>query len=1049
MTSLITLSHFSFLRAASSPDELAEEAAKLGHHALALTDVQSVGGAVRHQRACERYGLRPIIGVTVYVDNSPIVVIARRQQGYHRICVMLSTGMSPLDVVQENDEDLAVLTGGWMSMAARLARERNNRALREWLERLPRHSTWISLVHHERPGDSAAAQRLINVGQSLNMPIVIGTEAFHASRDAYRITDIMTCIRHGITVFEPHAERPVNDSRHLLCEADILRRFGNIITTDILRETDAFAEACTTDLLPGHVTPPTARLAEGADPRSVLRQHCESALPMKYGENPEARQQLEHELEIIGDLELAEFFLVVQEVIHEAQRRGIRYSGRGSAANSIVSYLLGITHVCPLRFHLLFERFLHRGRKGTPDIDVDFDSERREEIIAWMEERFGIDHTAMTATVITYRPRMAVRDVAKALGWPNDVIDSLTKSIPGYTNKDIREYRNDMAAVVGDAPLLDTLITMATELLGRPRHFGLHVGGMVLSREPIHERSPVQRSANGVAMVQFDKDDVEAMGLVKFDVLGLRMLACLGETVELIMRHEGTYVDLDVIPPDDPSTFDLIRSGKTLGIFQIESQGQMHLLAQHQPETFDDLITEVALFRPGPLQGGMVHPYIRRRRGLEPVVHLHPFLEPILADTLGIVLFQEQVLEIAHRFAGMPLDRADDFRALVSKNRDRAAMAAMKDEFVKGALERGVDLAAAELVYEKVSHFVGYGFCRSHAAAFARIVVQSAWMKTHHPAAFFAAFMQHRPGMYNLVTLEEEARRCGVRVHPPDLRYSGIRYDLFQEADGTLSILKPLTSITGCSADLAKRIVWERSKRPFTSIADVVERLYDIVAVDVLDMLARSGACDALSDSSRTALWEMGVALRRMKERRARHTQTLTLFDMPLVQSVDIAELPALTAPERLAWDYVSHGAARLHPMTLYRRLLTDLEIRPISTAQAFERKPHHHNNDTGIDLTLAGIVILRQSPPTAHGVLFVTLEDETGFIQCVVRPDIREHFVTELRNSALIVRGRIHAIGPWRGLLVQDVRDLRGVYGGEAGGEADGVNGGVNGGEA
>lgn len=1039
--SLHTRSHYSFLSGASSPEALAQQAASLGHTMLCLTDLHGVYGAVRHQRACHDVGLRPLIGCELVIDDAPLVLIARNMTGYGAICRILTQAHRDrerphcsLDIMQHCTADVAVLTGGHDSRAWQLASQGKHVELRDWLQQLAgmvQGNLYVELVHQRRPNDSAVARRLYDAAQTLGSPCVIGSDVRYATRDAYAAYDAVVCIREGITIFDHHAARPVNDEQCLRSEYELRRLLPY---DDAFANTAALARDCSMHIIPEHITPPSASLPQGMQAADVLRASVEEAFARRYQHDTErcsqARRQVEHELRVIVDLGLADFFLVVQEVVNEARRRGIRYSGRGSAANSIVAYLLGITGVCPLRHHLLFERFLHRGRKGTPDIDVDFDSERRPEIIAWMEERFGIEQTAMTATIITYRARMAVRDAAKVLGWPMDTVNAMSKSIPGYTNKPIAEYRDQLERVTGPAPIVDTMLRIADMLESCPRHLGLHSGGMILSHRPLWQCTPVQTSANGVHVVQFDKDDIEAMGLVKFDVLGLRMLACIAETVELVQRCEGIELDIDELPLDDDNVYTMIREGRTLGVFQIESQGQMHLLAQHQPECFDDLVTEVALFRPGPLQGGMVHPYIRRRRGAEQVRYMHPDLEPILRDTLGIILFQEQVLEIAHRFAGMSLDEADDFRSLVSKNRDRQAMAAMKDRFVDGAMQRGVDRTTANLVYENVSHFVGYGFCRSHAAAFAKIVYQSAWLKHYHPACYMAAFMQHRPGFYNLMTLEEEARRLGVRVALPDIAISGLRYHVERTPDGTLQIRKPLTSITNCTAEVLRPLIWQRAHRPFTTIEDVWVRTN--LPYDAMEAMALSGAMDALAGSSRRALWEVGVVKRRME----RHASDPTLFDLPLVMDEDIPMLPPLRAQERLAFDYRTHGAARLHPMTLYRRAMHDLEVRSIDTcmrmgALAEEIRDGRRRNDTGMDITIAGIVILRQSPPTAKGVLFVTLEDETGFVQCVVQPRERAVYTEELRHAALVVKGRLHAVNKWRGLVVHEVRVLTNVIGG------------------
>lgn len=981
-------------------------------------------GAVRLQKACKKFGLKPLIGCTLQVDDVVISVVARNQDGYasmNRLLTHLHNAEVPILANWEYVQTLQHCV-----------------VLFPTILPITLHSSCryvVALDAQRKPGETRMNRLLNQRAQQAGLDVCIAPDVRYAYPEAYRTYDVLTCTRLGITVFDPHIERPVNDQQHLKSESELrcLLPYSKAFET-----THHIINECSFDLLPGYVTPPAAKLPPNINANDALAEACINALPKRYAAaatetlRAKVKKLLSHELSVIADLGLSDFFLVVQEIVHEARRRGIRCSGRGSAANSIVAYLLGITHVCPIQHNLLFERFLHKGRKGTPDIDVDFDSDRRHEIIEWMERRFGREQTAMTATIITYRARMAVRDAAKALGWPMDIINKMTKAIPGYTNRPLHEYYTDLAAIVGDAPLLQTMVDIATDLLNRPRHLGLHSGGMILSAKPLTMFTPLQRSANGVGVVQFDKDDIEAMGLVKFDVLGLRMLACISEAVELIKNNtsdEQHPRQLEVLEHpvyNDPHVMDLIRSGRTLGLFQIESQGQMHLLAQHQPECFNDLITEVALFRPGPLQGGMVHPYIRRRRGEEPVTYLHPLLEPILEDTLGIVLYQEQVLEIAHHFAGMPLEVADDFRALISKNRDAQEMASMREGFVKGAVARGVEESVAIRVYETVSHFVGYGFCRSHAAAFARIVYQSAWLKTYYPAAYLAAFMQHRPGFYNLMTLEEEARRFKVPVLLPDINISGVRYNIEKNSSGVWCIRKPLTSITNVTTDIAQAIVWERASGAFSSIEDVWIRTK--LNANILDSLALSGACDSIEGNARKGLWKSGIL--SMRTATADEANTSLQFVIPadsrmLTPTIDdVPELPPIRAQERLAYDYTTHGAARVHPMTLYRRALNSLDILPIASLRTFS--PVHHTT-----IRTAGIVILRQSPPTAHGVLFITIEDETGFVQCVVEPNEREYFRDVLRNAALVVRGVVYARGNWRGIVIRDVTVLHNVIGG------------------
>ncbi|SVC11274.1 uncharacterized protein METZ01_LOCUS264128, partial [marine metagenome] len=439
---------------------------------------------------------------------------------------------------------------------------------------------------------------------------------------------------------------------------------------------------------------------------------------------------------------------------------------------------------------------------------------------------------------------------------------------------------------------------------------GLHVGGMVLCRKPLRFFSPVQISANGVKVVQFDKHDVESLGLVKLDVLGLRMLATLSESVELVNRQVVEKpIDIDSLPLDDKAVYDMICTGSTVGLFQIESQGQIHLLAVNQPRTFDDLTAEIALFRPGPLQGGMVHPFIRRRKGQEPIIYEHPDLIPTLKDTYGIILFQEQVLEVAHRFAGMSLPEADDFRSLMSKYRNPEEMESMREKFVGGALERGISQEIANSVFDKVSKFVGYGFCRSHAASFARIVYQSAWMRLYHPDAYMAAAMQHRPGMYGLMTLEQEARQAGVSIIIPDINRSMTRYSLLPSSDKWLSVNKPLTSVDEISAEISRSIVWERLKGEYRTVEDLYRRVE--IPRSALDKLAKSGTLDSIAVSSRGALWEVGVLATRIGG--SGDSGRPGLFDLPVVMPPDMPVIPNLTAAERLTWDYQTHHSGRIH----------------------------------------------------------------------------------------------------------------------------------------
>lgn len=761
-------------------------------------------------------------------------------------------------------------------------------------------------------------------------------------------------------------------------------------------------------------------------------------LPPPRDTREKALRQLEHELRVVTDLQLEEFFLVVREVVDFARSQGIRCAGRGSAANSIIAYVLGITAVDPQAHNLLFERFLHRGRKGMPDIDVDFDSERREEVIAWMERRFGVEHSAMTANVITYRLKLALRDMLKVLGFTPEQVDRTGPLIGPWDGlNELRERRGELTDLLGNRQAVDTALRLVERIYGCPRHLGLHSGGVVLAREPLSRFSPVQTSAGGVRQLQFDKDDIEALGLIKFDVLGLRMLAVLSEALELQRAYDGEEIPLDDLTLDDEPSFELIRSGKTLSLFQIESPGQINLLSRTQPRVFRDLVAQVALFRPGPLQGRMVNPYVERITGNQPISYPHPSLEPILKDTYGVILFQEQVLEISHQFAGMSLDEADDFRRLMSKFRDPGGMSAMKTRFVAGAQRtQGVSLELAEEVFRQVSSFVGYGFCRSHAAAFARTVFHSAYLKCHHPAAYMAAFLQHLPGFFPRSTVLEEVRHMGVPILPVCAWRSDVRYRLEPYREKP-AIRLPLTAVAGLSPEQATRFVRRRAG----SLDELLARVD--LPVDVWESLARAGAFDARLER-REALWRVGLFRARQSggtvqaphlkpggpaggPRAPRSRRLRSRPDQPeqrplLVEPADAHLLPALeplAAELALTWDYSTQGfSPREHPLARHRGELEAREVRPIAALHASEDKQR---------LTVAGLVVLRQRPPTARGVMFLLLEDETERVQCVLPPPVYERLKKVVgREGAVIVTGLVERAGRYhRCLLVQDARPL------------------------
>jgi error-prone DNA polymerase len=1075
-------SWFSFLAAGSSPEELAQRAAQLGQPALALTDLHGFYGAVRFARACKAVGVRPLFGVTLmlsYPDEkpAPVVMLAENREGYAdlcRLCSRFHQQGGALHWQQLQAHNVVLLTGGWESRLDQLLLQRKTRQAREWLAHLMDcfpDSLYVELAPSGRPGDRRRLEGLLTLAQQFEVPCILSNAVRYATPQSFPRYDALCCVRLGLTVGDPHPERPVND-RACLCSAEEL--FAQLSGSlepymQACEQTQRVALRCQLDLLPEFVTPPTALLPAGVEPDLYLRQLCQQGIVQRYRRETmelraRAEAQLEHELNVVQELELAEFFLVVREVTEFARVNGIRYAGRGSAANSIIAYLLGITTVDPLVHRLLFERFLHRGRRGMPDIDVDFDSERRPEVIAWMEARFGEEHAAMTATVHTYQAKGALREMMKVLGWDPLAIDAVCKPIGQWDTLDsLRARRAEIEAVVGCTPLIDVLYRLVESLQHCPRHLSLHNGGMVLTRKPLAYFSPIQTSTGGYRQVQFDKDDVESLGLIKFDVLGLRMLAVLSEAVQLHYEDSGEWIELDELPMDDGPSFELIRSGQTMSLFQIESPGQMSLLARTQPRTFSDLVTQVALFRPGPLQGGMVSPYLKRRAGLLETTYPHPSLAPVLEDTHGIIVFQEQVLEICHQFAGLSLDEADEFRRLMSKWRDPGNMDAMGERFIEGAREKhGVSRELAGEVFRQVAAFVGYGFCRSHAAAFARTVFHSAYLKTHVPAAYMAAVLQHKPGFFPMSTVMEEVRHLGVEILPVCILRSRQTYRVERGA-----VRMPFTQVREIHLDGADRLVhWQQNFAPAQTPEPEDDRFWQSLlrhvelGAEQWENLARAGAFDAIC-SRRRALWRVGVGrpssarftpmlggertvrpyashgsstARKTRGRKlAKGVNSVPQGQLPFGAAGEdwnaAPDIPVLreVSPElSLTWDYSTQScSAQGHPMKNHRPALQSRGVRTIGELKTLQPGPV---------VSVAGWVIVRQRPPTAKGMTFIMLEDETARIQVAVTPQVFEQFPAVLsRASGLLVTGKLEGtpaktevpMGCYRSLLLTSVLEL------------------------
>ncbi len=751
---------------------------------------------------------------------------------------------------------------------------------------------------------------------------------------------------------------------------------------------------------------PAERLLEWLCWEGAARRYRVPAARLRSSPTSRISARLRHELNIIRELGLCEYFLVVWDIVEEARERGIRCSGRGSAADSMVSYVLGITQVDPIAARLLFERFLNPERREMPDIDIDFDSRKRDEMIEYVAERYGPEHTGMVATINTYNARSAIREVGKALGMPEQLVDRISKSMPYIPAGRIRDAIANLPELRGsgfDAAALKELLDLCEAIDGFPRHLSVHLGGVVISRDPITNFTPLEVSAKGVIVCQFDKDDIEALGLVKMDMLGLRNLAAIEEALHIICETRGRALDLDRIPLNDEKTFELMRSARTVGVFQLESPGMRGLLSGLQPTCFDDIIANISLFRPGPMQADMIGPFLARRHGKEPTAYLHPSVKPALEETYGVILYQEQVLEVASALAGFTLGQSDSLRRAMTHDRSAEEMAKIRGTFLDGCRKRGIEKATAEEAFRGLSAFAAYGFCKAHAASFAVIAYETAYLKAHHPAEFLAGILSNQPmGFYPPEVIVNEAKHFGVEVRPLDINRSRDRYWVEERA-----IRVGLAQVYGLSAAGLKAVLTAREDGgPFKSLRDFCARTN--LARPMVESLIKAGAFDCMGEQ-RELLWELNEIIRtgaRRRDRNHRIRGQLPLLDGERSELTAV-NLPLTTARERAASELAMTGiSVKRHPLDFARERLRKMGV--LNRAQ-LESLPD------GRHVRVAGIVIARQRPPIKSGqtVVFITLEDETGLIEVTVFERIYKQWGKVIFSSnALIVDGILQKRG-------------------------------------
>lgn len=1001
-------SSYSLLDGACSPEDLLARAALVGMDALALTDHDALYGAVRFYKAARELGVRPIFGAELTLhDQSHLTLLVQDAVGWQNLCSLITLARHnapkgearlPKDALEERTDGLIALSGcrrGELSQA--LQRRDRDAALtiaRHYTQLFGRDRFYIELQNHLLPGDKGLLAAGVALAEQIGVGYAATNNVHYIECEQHRLQDVLVCIHHNAVLDESeHLLRP-NSEFYLKDSAQMARLFAKYpmaVTT-----TRQIAEQCTYDLSFGLQDLPRFPTPDGLSAHdylvSLCRQKFNAAAPSNVA------RQLEHELAVIERSGLSNYFLIVWDIVRFAREQGIRCQGRGSAANSLVAYALNISPINPLDHDLVFERFLSDERQATPDIDIDFDAARREEVIQYVYGRYGHDHAAMACTFVTFRARSAIRDVGKALGLPPELLDRVSSAINPFADglEDEPGFREALEGRdVSD--IWASLVSLCNAIDGLPRHLGIHNGGMVVMRTPLSIRLPTEPATMPDRfVVQWDKDSLEDAGLVKIDILGLRMLSAISDAVRIV-QESGDFDDVSALAFDDPAVYEMVSQADTVGVFQVESRAQAQVLPRLRPRHFNDLIVSISLIRPGPVQGNMVHPYLRRRLGEEPVRYPHPLLEAALKETLGVILFQGQVLKVSQDLAGFTGGKGEQLRRALSAKRATDEIERLRSAFMEGALTKGVQKSVADLVFNALRAFGGYSFPKSHAAAFAVLVYQSAWLKKYYPAAFYCGLLNNQPmGFWSPAVVVNDAKRHRVRVLPVHVNASASRCVVREEA-----IRLGFNYVHGIGAEASQCIETARGDVPFNNLADFCRRTQ--LPQRLVENLILAGALDGWGKSRRQLLWDLGTLDYREGT-----------LDLPYED--DPVPLTEVTDSEARDMEYSLLGVMlHEHPMRLYRQ---QLEAQGILGSRDVARRA------SKASVTVGGMVVVHQAPPTAKGFRFITLEDENGFLNIVVRPNVYVRYRKVIRETAfLIVEGDIER----QGLIVNIVaRELR-----------------------
>jgi error-prone DNA polymerase len=1000
------LSNFSFQRGASSALELFQRAKKQGYQALAITDECTLAGIVRAWQAAKSVELPLIVGSEISIENGPkLVLLVESLEGYQTLCRLITrarrrTQKGQYQVLREDfSEPMPGLLVLWVPDA--VDDFENGR----WLKQTFAERLWLAVQIHRGQDDSRRLNELLMLARELRIPAVASGDVHMHARGRRALQDTMTAIRHHLPVAEAGLRLHPNGERHLRS----LDALGDLYPQALLDETLNIARRCTFDLGQLRYQYPRELVPEGHTATSWLRVLTEQGIAWRWPKGPQAKvlMQIDKELELIAELGYESYFLTVHDIVRFAREQQILCQGRGSAANSAVCFALGITEIDPDRTTLLFERFLSKERNEPPDIDVDFEHERREEVLQYVFRRYGRTRAALTAVVSTYHSAGAVRDVAKALGLPPDQVNALADCCGHWNDETPPVERLREGGFDPDSPVLRRVLSLTGQLIGFPRHLSQHPGGFVISEQPLDSLVPVENAAMADrTIIQWDKDDLDAVGLLKVDILALGMLSAIRRCFDLLRRHRNLDLSLATVPAEDPQTYDMIGHADTVGVFQIESRAQMSMLPRLKPRTFYDLVIEVAIVRPGPIQGGMVHPYLRRRNKEEPETYPSPELEAVLKRTLGVPLFQEQVMQIAIVAADYSPGEADQLRRSMAAWKRHGGLEPHKDRLAAGMKKNGYTPEFAALIFEQIKGFGSYGFPESHAASFALLTYASCWLKCHEPAAFACALINSWPmGFYSPDQILQDARRHHLQIRPVDVRASDWDCSLEPITGAQPAIRLGLRMIKGFREDDARRIEAARSKGVFIDIADLGERAR--LDARAQEQLADAGALRGLAGDRHRARWEVAGVQKQ-----------LGLFAGLPSQEEDAVVLPKPTVGEDLLADYNSVGTTLgPHPLALLRG---ELKARRCRSSKELMEVEH------GRPVSVAGLVTGRQRPGTASGVTFVTLEDEFGNVNVVVWRDLADRQRQVLVGSQLLkVDGRWEKEGEVRHLIAGRLSDL------------------------